>query len=118
MSAPETLGPRVVQHLLSRAGYGPRPGEIDAVLKSGPTKWIEEQLDPGPDPELDQRLARYPTLSYPTSRVLALYNADPRSIDASLRRIASDVRIYASMPCVLPHVVPSESARRPPDVES
>ena len=84
MPAPETLGPRVVQHLLSRAGYGPRPGEIDAVLKSGPTKWIEEQLDPGPDPELDQRLARYPTLSYTTSRVLALYNADPRSIGVIL----------------------------------
>ena len=84
MPAPETLGPRVVQHLLSRAGYGPRPGEIDAVLKSGPTKWIEEQLDPGPDPELDQRLARYPTLSYTTSRVLALYNADPRSIGVVL----------------------------------
>ena len=84
MPAPETLGPRVVQHLLSRAGYGPRPGEIDAVLKSGPTKWIEEQLDPGPDPELDQRLARYPTLSYTTSRILALYNADPRSIGVIL----------------------------------
>ena len=84
MPAPETLGPRVVQHLLSRAGHGPRPGEIDAVLKSGPTKWIEEQLDPGPDPELDQRLARYPTLSYTTSRILALYNADPRSIGVVL----------------------------------
>ena len=46
------------------------------------------------------------------------FDADPRSIDASLRRIASEVRIYASMPCVLPHVVPPESAGRPPDVES
>jgi len=87
--ASETLGPRVVQHLLSRAGYGPRPGEIDAVLKRGPTQWIEEQLDPQADPELDQRLSRYPTLSYTTSRILALYNADPRSIGVILDEFTS-----------------------------
>jgi hypothetical protein len=46
------------------------------------------------------------------------FDADPRSIDASLRRIASDVRIYTSMPGVLPHVLASESSRRPPDAES
>lgn len=89
MPAPETLGPRVALHLLNRAGYGPRPGDIDAVLRTGPTRWIEEQLDPGPDPELDQRLARYPTLSYTTSRILALYNADPRSIGVVLDELTS-----------------------------
>jgi uncharacterized protein (DUF1800 family) len=87
--APQTLGPRVALHLLGRAGYGPRPGEIDAVLQSGPTRWIEEQLDPGPDPELDQRLSVYPTLSYTTSRVLSLYNADPRSIGVILDEFTS-----------------------------
>jgi len=87
--ASETLGLRVVQHLPSRAGYGPRPGEIDAVLQRGPTKWIEEQLDPQADPELDQRLSRYPTLSYTTSRILALYNADPRSIGVILDEFTS-----------------------------
>jgi uncharacterized protein (DUF1800 family) len=71
-------------HLLNRAGYGPRPGEIAAVLEQGPTDWIEEQLAPGADPELDTRLARYPTLAYPTSQVLALYNADNRTIGVIL----------------------------------
>jgi uncharacterized protein (DUF1800 family) len=87
--APETLGPRVALHLLNRAGYGPRPGEIDGLLQRGPTKWIEEQLDPQADPELDQRLSRYPTLSYTTSRILALYNADPRSIGVILDEFTS-----------------------------
>jgi uncharacterized protein (DUF1800 family) len=89
LTAPETLGSRVVLHLLNRAGYGPRPGEIASVLQRGPTKWIEEQLDPQADPELDQRLARYPTLSYTTSRILALYNADPRSIGVILDEFTS-----------------------------
>jgi uncharacterized protein (DUF1800 family) len=87
--SPETLGSRVVLHLLSRAGYGPRPGEIASVLQRGPTAWIEEQLAPPPDPDLDARLARYPTLSYTTSRILALYNADPRSIGVVLDEFAS-----------------------------
>ncbi len=84
MAVPETLGPRVALHLLNRAGYGPRPGEIAGVLDQGPTKWIEEQLEPGADPELDTRLARYPTIAYPTQQVLNLYNADNRTIGVIL----------------------------------
>jgi uncharacterized protein (DUF1800 family) len=74
----------VARHLLNRAAYGPRPGEIQGVLDQGLTKWIEQQLEPGPDPELDSRLARYATLGYPTSQVLQLYNADNRSIGVIL----------------------------------
>jgi uncharacterized protein (DUF1800 family) len=76
-------------HLLNRAGYGPRPGEIASVLDQGPTKWIEEQLEPGPDPALDTRLAAYPTLAYPTSQVLSLYNADSRTIGVILDQFFS-----------------------------
>ena len=84
MPSPETLGPRVALHLLNRAGYGPRPGEISAVLEHGLTSWIEEQLEPTADPELDARLARYPTLVYSTAQILDLYNADQRSIGVIL----------------------------------
>ena len=45
MAVPETLGPRVALHLLNRAGYGPRPGDIDRALDQGLTKWVEEQLE-------------------------------------------------------------------------
>jgi len=86
---PETLGPRVARHLLNRAGFGPRPGEIEAVLGQGLTDWIEEQLEPGADPELEQRLAAYPAIAYPTSQVLALYNADSRSIGVILDQLFS-----------------------------
>ena len=85
MPVPETLGPRVALHLLNRAGYGPRPGrDRGACSTRGLTKWIEEQLEPGADPELDTRLARYPTIAYSTSQVLALYNADNRTIGVIL----------------------------------
>ncbi len=84
MAVPETLGPRVALHLLKRAGYGPRPGDIDRALDQGLTKWVEEQLEPGPDPELDTRLASYTTLGYTTSQVLGAYNADQRTIGVVL----------------------------------
>jgi uncharacterized protein (DUF1800 family) len=54
------------------------------VLDHGLTQWIEEQLQPGADPELDTRLAAYPTIAYTTSQVLALYNADNRTIGVIL----------------------------------
>jgi len=87
--APDPLGPRVALHLLSRAGYGPRPGEIARVLDHGLTKWIEEQLDPQPDSELSSRLSRFTTLDYTTARILALTNADPRATGVVLDELAS-----------------------------
>ena len=89
MAVPQTLGPRVAQHLLNRAGYGPRPGQIAAVLDQGLTEWIEEQLAPGADPELDTRLRGFTTLGYSTSQVLSLYNADNRTIGVILDEFAS-----------------------------
>src|SRR5579859_639998 len=33
-------------HLLSRAGYGPWPGDIEYARSIGTDNWIEQQLDP------------------------------------------------------------------------
>ena len=33
-------------HLLSRAAYGPRPGDLDRVRAQGARAWIDEQLAP------------------------------------------------------------------------
>ncbi len=47
-----------VFHLLSRATYGPRPGEVQRVKRLGTEAWIEEQLAPEgiDDWRLDARL--------------------------------------------------------------
>ena len=87
--SPQDLGPRAAAHLLNRAGFGPRPGQIHEVLERGLERYVREQLEPAPDPALEQRLARFPTLSYPTSRVLSLYEADPRSTAVILDEFAS-----------------------------
>ena len=74
------IGPRTAMHALSRLGFGPGPGDIRQVLAKGLQRYIEEQLDPTPDPDLDSRLRGFGTLRYPITQVLSLYEADQRSI--------------------------------------
>ncbi len=79
-ATPIELGPRAALHLLNRLGFGPRPGDVQRVLSRGLERYAMDQLEPGPDPEVDSRLRGLTTLQYPISQVLALYNADNRAI--------------------------------------
>lgn len=51
-------------HLLSRAAYGPWPGDLDCVRALGMEKWIEEQLAPDSidDTACDLRARRFETI--------------------------------------------------------
>ncbi|MCM2255733.1 MAG: DUF1800 domain-containing protein [Vicinamibacteria bacterium] len=89
MPDPEGLGYRTALHLLGRVGFGPRPGELRTALEGGLEKWARQQLEPGPDPELDARLSAFTTLGYSTSRVLQLNAADPRTTGVVLDEMAS-----------------------------
>jgi Protein of unknown function (DUF1800) len=62
-NAPLTRQQQALQ-MLDRFTFGPRAGEVDAVMKQGPDAWFEQQLNPSsiPDTALDQRLAAYPSL--------------------------------------------------------
>src|SRR5437867_7446441 len=78
--SPQDIGIRAAVHLLNRLGFGPRPGDAHLILEKGLDRWVREQLEPGPDPELDARLSRFATLGYPLSQTLALdYGSDPRA---------------------------------------
>lgn len=45
-------------HLLSRAGYGPWPGDLEYVNKIGASAWIEQQLHPE---NIDDRMCEFRT---------------------------------------------------------
>ena len=51
--------------LLNRFTFGPRPGDVDAVMKAGVQNWFEQQLNPSsiPDPVLEKRIQDYPALA-------------------------------------------------------
>src|SRR5262245_34717530 len=80
MSPPPDLGLRAAVYLLDRVGYGPRPGQAREILGQGLDRWVRDQLEPGPDPELDSRLAPLTTLGYPLAQVLDLYARDQATI--------------------------------------
>ncbi|HWN43359.1 MAG TPA: DUF1800 domain-containing protein [Thermoanaerobaculia bacterium] len=61
-------------HLLNRFAYGPRPGEVEAVVKMGLDRWLERQLAADlPDRELDRRLDRLPALEMSASEIARTY---------------------------------------------
>ena len=61
--------------LLDRFTFGPRPGDVDAVLALGADKWFEQQLNPDAikDPALDRRLADFPTLAMTPEQALTVF---------------------------------------------
>ncbi|MEO8430296.1 MAG: DUF1800 domain-containing protein [Acidobacteriota bacterium] len=58
-------------HVLNRLAFGPRPGDVDRVLRIGIRPWIEAQLRPEslPDSQLPARLASLETLSMAQSEI-------------------------------------------------
>jgi uncharacterized protein (DUF1800 family) len=61
-------------HLLNRFAYGPRPGEVDAVVKMGLDRWLERQLAADlPDRELKKRLENLPALDLPAGEIARAY---------------------------------------------
>ncbi|MEO5761704.1 MAG: DUF1800 domain-containing protein [Vicinamibacteria bacterium] len=79
------LARRTALHALNRLGFGPRPGDIDAILDRGIETYINDQLDPKADPELATRLAPLAnTLSLTTTQVLVTY-ADSGNVQASIQ---------------------------------
>jgi len=61
----EQTADQQVIHVLNRLGFGPRPGDVDAVRRMGVDTWIDQQLHPDriDDPKVDQLLAAYPMLT-------------------------------------------------------
>ncbi|HTV06225.1 MAG TPA: DUF1800 domain-containing protein [Acidobacteriaceae bacterium] len=78
--------------MLNRFTFGPRPGEVDAVMKQGPYAWFEQQLHPDsiPDTALDQRIATdLPSLYLPPRQLLVDF---PSNI--IIRQVAGGRRPY------------------------
>ncbi len=61
-------------HLLNRFAFGPRPGEVDAVVKMGLDRWLERQLGANlPDDKVRDDLQVLPALNMTTAQVLQTY---------------------------------------------
>src|SRR6185295_18140474 len=61
-------------HLLNRFAFGPRPGEVDAVVRMGLDRWFERQLAAGlPDGRVEADLRTFPALRLSTREIAQTY---------------------------------------------
>ncbi len=61
-------------HLLNRFAFGPRPGEVDAVVKMGLDGWFERQLAADlPDGQVEEDLRALPALRMSTREIAQMY---------------------------------------------
>ena len=72
--APLTADEQAAQ-VLNRFTFGPRPGEVREVARTGWESWFEAQLNPAavPDATLDKRLAQYPALGLQPQQLAVQY---------------------------------------------
>ena len=75
---------QAILHALNRLGFGPRPGDVDAVRRMGLEKWIDRQLHPESiaDSNVAARLARFQTLNMSSAQLLEEF---PRPEEAARR---------------------------------
>jgi uncharacterized protein (DUF1800 family) len=67
-------------HVLNRLTFGPRPGEVAEVRRTGVVKWIDLQLHPdriAENPVLEAKLRTLKTTASPTWELLARYSIAP-----------------------------------------
>ena len=64
-----------ILHALNRLGFGPRPGQVEQIEKTGLENWIQAQLHPENigDPVVEARLAQFPLLRLGAAALLDQY---------------------------------------------
>jgi uncharacterized protein (DUF1800 family) len=81
-----------ILHALNRLGFGPRPGQVEQIVKTGLENWIQAQLHPENigDPVADARLAQFPALGLSAAGLLAEYPPQ----DVAAKRLGMKVDEY------------------------
>ena len=81
-----------ILHALNRLGFGPRPGLVEQIEKTGLENWIQAQLHPEniSDPVVDARLAQFPALGLTAAGLLDQY--PPQGVAA--KRLGMKVEEY------------------------
>src|SRR6266566_2819235 len=81
-----------ILHALNRLGFGPHPGEVEQIQKTGLESWIQAQLHPEntAEPVIDARLAEYPALALSAASLIDKYPPT----DVAAKRLGMKVDEY------------------------
>jgi len=81
-----------ILHAVNRLGFGPRPGQVEQIRKTGLENWIQSQLHPESiaDPVVDARLAELPSLQLGAAGLLERYPPQ----DVAAKRLGMKIEDY------------------------
>ena len=82
-----------IEHVLDRLGYGPRPGDVEAVRRIGLDRYVQQQLHPErvpESPELARRLADLETPSLDAETLLSKYDL-PREAKREAQKLRAEM---------------------------
>jgi uncharacterized protein (DUF1800 family) len=81
-----------ILHALNRLGFGPRPGQVEQIEKTGLENWIQAQLHPEKiaDPLVEARIAQFPALGLGAAGLLDQYP----SPDVAAKRLGIKTEEY------------------------
>src|SRR5438105_4437168 len=79
-------------HVLNRLAFGPRPGDVDRVMKDGVDVWIDQQLHPEaiPDRTVEARLHQYSTLQMANAQIMQKFYAPIVEMRKQTKKAAGD----------------------------
>jgi uncharacterized protein (DUF1800 family) len=83
-----------IHHVLNRLGYGPRPGDVEAVRRLGLDRYVQDQLHPervGENPELLRRLSELRTVALDADALLARYDL-PREAKREIQQKRAEMK--------------------------
>jgi uncharacterized protein (DUF1800 family) len=90
-TAPAPADDAAIVHALGRLGYGARPGDVEAVRRTGLARYVDEQLHPEripDDPLLAQRLAALRTTALDTDALMKGYQVPRAAVREALAKRA------------------------------
>src|ERR1700680_4136644 len=81
-------------HVLNRLAFGPRPGDVDRLMKDGVDVWIDQQLHPDaiPDRAVEARLRQYPTLQMDNAQIMQKFYAPIVELRREGKKTAGEMR--------------------------
>lgn len=73
-------------HLLNRFTYGPKPNNVDELLKIGISKWFNQQLQANlNDDDLKEKLAGYDAINFTNTQVEEVFPRNPQVLRMAIK---------------------------------
>ena len=118
---PASPDDKIIIHVLNRIGFGPAPGDVERVRKSGLAAYIEQQLQPEriADEKIASRLAGFETLTMSTRELAQEYYLPAQMLRRQAQRAEAGAAAKPNDPAMQPGAAsPGRQNRTPEEMQA